>query len=97
MRFSAMAGKAGYLHVAVEVLLIQFVNHLKHLSGDDLFPLVIAGEIALNVAAHAVETGAGDERAHHRPDVLGFDNFQVFRGGHRTSTTAARRRPLLGE
>jgi hypothetical protein len=79
-RFTAMAGIAGKLGLASEVLAVVLADHHDHRAGDILLGVLVAGEVALNVAAGALHTESGGESAHHGTDFVVGQDFQVLVG-----------------
>ena len=95
MLLAAMAGEAGDALVAVEVSLIYLPDHGEHLTRHYFVVVFIAREVAHSVARGAADAETDSKRPHRRHYFVGFENFEIFRRTH-WSTTATRRRTGRG-
>lgn len=91
MCFSAMAGIAGHLVIAVESVGIDALHHLEHLAGDHFFVFVVTGKIPCDMAALAFHPGACDERSHYGANFLRLDQLQILRCPHSAATAPSGR------
>jgi hypothetical protein len=58
---------------------VDIRRHSQHIARHVLFGIVIAGEIALNVAEGALDSQPGPESSHHLDNVhIGRQYLQVF-------------------
>lgn len=97
MRLATMAGVTGYARVAIERVRINAVHHFQHFSGYHFFVLVIAREVTLNVAIHALHSRTRNKSAHDGADFFRFNDLKILRSTHAApaALTAARRWRIL--
>jgi hypothetical protein len=83
MLIAAMASEARDVVLSIGELRINLSRHGDHHASRILLRLGIAGEIAFNMTACALDAQGHSERAHHRPNLFGFQYFQILRSGRR--------------
>ena len=84
---ATMAGVTTYVTLPIRKLGIDFARHRQHHTRGFLLGIIVAGEIALDVAERALHAERGSERAHrhdHLLSRLAGQNFQVLQRGRRT-------------
>lgn len=99
MLLAAMAGIAGDALVAVEVSLVYVPDHGEHLARDNFVVVFVTREVAHHVARGAANPETDRKRAHGRYDFVRFQDFEIFRRTHwsTTATTGRRGRGLLSK
>jgi len=88
---AAMAGVAGDAFVAVEISLVYLPDHGEHLPRDYFVVIFITREVAHNMAGGAADPETDCKRAHGRHDFVRFQNLEIFRRTHWSTTTISRR------
>ena len=74
------------------------MHHRDHHTGDVLFGIFVAGEIALHMAVRALHAESAAEGPHGCADFLGFQNLEILRRLPAAAlSSAALRRSILSE
>jgi hypothetical protein len=82
---------AGDLLRSIESIVVDAANHFEHLSSDHFCILLVAAEVAFNMAAETLQTGPGYKRTHDSADFFGLDQLQVPGSRHAPSSASRTR------
>ena len=73
-----MAGVAAHMPLAIRELRIDIPRHADHHAGDILLGIVIAGEIALDVAVAAHHTQGSAKGLHGWLQTFDREHFEIL-------------------
>src|SRR5229473_6465336 len=95
--FTAVTGVASDMHFPVGEVRVNLLSHDDHLAGNVLVRVVVAGEVAFDVAKIAFNAESGAERAHDGDQLRSWDfqNLQILWLGHWAVRLWGVRRRLL--